>query len=124
SIKVNGTAFQVTENLSTTLRCLRDTKHPRILWVDAICFGQSNNAEKNSQVRMMGDIYRLASHVLVFLGEGDHYSDVLLDFQGNVTHRVSLIQAIIQTVYRPWFRRTWTIQKYWLASSEPKIYLG
>jgi hypothetical protein len=39
------------------------------VWVDAICIDQRNGVEKISQIRLMGDIYRRSSQVLVWLGD-------------------------------------------------------
>ena len=57
-----------------------DAKLPRYLWVDAVCINQSDEAEKSSQVAQMGDIYRNASKVIVWLGTcsaiaGNHFED-------------------------------------------------
>lgn len=41
---------------------------PMRLWVDAICINQEDISEKNSQVRMMSDIFASASEVLIWLG--------------------------------------------------------
>src|SRR6201999_2476979 len=38
------------------------------LWVDYLCINQPNVAEKNHQVALMGQIYREASRVIVWLG--------------------------------------------------------
>jgi hypothetical protein len=42
---------------------------PTPLWVDAICINQSGPVERIEQVRMMGEIYRHADEVLIWLGE-------------------------------------------------------
>ncbi|KAL8760735.1 MAG: hypothetical protein Q9184_003093 [Pyrenodesmia sp. 2 TL-2023] len=70
-IYVNRLPFQVTRNLDVALRYLRQRDEPRVLWIDAVCIDQSNLAEKTHQVGMMGNIYRNAARVLVWLGESD-----------------------------------------------------
>jgi hypothetical protein len=59
-----------------------------VLWVDAICINQSHNDERSQQVRLMKDIYRQASSVLIYLGiaaeetcpdSGISISDIWLD---------------------------------------------
>lgn len=60
--------------LSETLSAFFDTlKERRIqtLWIDALCIDQSNIAERNHQVGLMGEIYKKADHVLIWLGLGD-----------------------------------------------------
>ncbi|KAK3352890.1 heterokaryon incompatibility protein-domain-containing protein [Lasiosphaeria hispida] len=41
-------------------------KEPRYLWIDAVCINQEDSTEKETQIPLMGDIYRGASHVLAF----------------------------------------------------------
>jgi hypothetical protein len=53
----------ITENCDAALRQLRLPTTPRQLWVDAICIDQGNTKERNHQVGLMGDIFKLASTV-------------------------------------------------------------
>jgi Heterokaryon incompatibility protein (HET) len=77
NIIVNGSPFPVTINLARALRQLEDS--PLLLWVDAICINQRDVKERNSQVRMMGDIYRNASIVVSWLGpEADKSSEAMI----------------------------------------------
>ncbi|KAF2461212.1 heterokaryon incompatibility, partial [Lineolata rhizophorae] len=68
SIACEGKTIRVTANLLSALQHLRQPDVTRILWVDAVCINQGNIAERDAQVRMMGDIYRMAARVLVWLG--------------------------------------------------------
>lgn len=43
-------------------------------WIDAVCINQQNIPERNSQVRLMGDICRLARRTLVWLA---HHLDAM-----------------------------------------------
>ncbi|KAL8902917.1 MAG: hypothetical protein Q9207_004285 [Kuettlingeria erythrocarpa] len=70
-IYVDSLPFPVTRNLDVALRYLRKSEEHRVLWIDAICIDQENLAEKTHQVRMMRDIYKNATRVLVWLGESD-----------------------------------------------------
>jgi hypothetical protein len=67
-ISVDGKLYQVRENLSDALRNLRLKYEPRMLWIDALCINQDNMMERNHQVARMGDIYRNATSVIVWLG--------------------------------------------------------
>src|SRR3569833_2294898 len=67
-IKVNGIDFPVRENLGHALAALR-TAGERVFWIDAICIDQDNKQERNHQVKQMGDIYRRAAQVFVWLGQ-------------------------------------------------------
>jgi hypothetical protein len=68
TISVNGHPFEVTVNLELALRALREPQRPRVLWIDAICINQNDTDEKNIQIPLMGEIYRTASQVVVWLG--------------------------------------------------------
>ncbi|KAL6903965.1 heterokaryon incompatibility domain-containing protein [Trichoderma evansii] len=73
----NGEQFHVTQNLDSALRHLRDGEKERILWIDAICIDQNNTSERGHQVNLMKDIYRMASAVVIWLGEADADSDLV-----------------------------------------------
>lgn len=62
---------KVGRNLYDALERLRLPDKDRILWVDALCINQSDNKEKTQQVRIMGEIYKRARRVLIWLGSGD-----------------------------------------------------
>jgi len=70
SILLDNKVIVIRDNLWHALRHLRypttDRSH---IWIDAICIDQSNKAERAQQVSIMGDIYSLASEVLVWLGK-------------------------------------------------------
>jgi len=59
----------VTDNLFAALQRLRKLKISRMLWVDAICINQQDDAEKNIQVAMMREIYKRSFRTLIWLGE-------------------------------------------------------
>lgn len=39
------------------------------IWIDALCIDQSNDTERQNQIELMGDIYRAATKVHIWLGE-------------------------------------------------------
>jgi hypothetical protein len=61
--------YRVTKNLETALRRLRLEHMDRTIWVDAICINQADLSERSHQVAMMGDIYRKAGRVVIWLGD-------------------------------------------------------
>ena len=77
TVMLKDQPFQVTKNLEAALRNLRHrlihgTKsNDRVLWIDAICINQTDIQERNVQVRRMLDIYKSATRVVIWLGEGD-----------------------------------------------------
>jgi hypothetical protein len=52
------------------------------LWVNAICINQvdENSTEKEEQIKLMPDIYRIAKLVCVHLGRATEDSDVAIKF--------------------------------------------
>ncbi|CZR69432.1 uncharacterized protein PAC_19332 [Phialocephala subalpina] len=71
-IFVNEKSVQVTENLESALRILRDKLPMRLgvrLWADALCINQNDVKERSVQVQRMWDIYQNALEVVVWLGE-------------------------------------------------------
>ncbi|KUJ06566.1 HET-domain-containing protein, partial [Mollisia scopiformis] len=88
TIKVHGTAMHVTANLYSALQHLRLKDEDRILWIDAICIDQSNVHERRHQVQHMGEIYKGAEHVVVWLGEGDVATDLLMGTMKRLEERL------------------------------------
>jgi hypothetical protein len=70
-IQVQGEAFVVRINLWHFLTQMRKERDEGPFWIDAICINQSNDDERRQQVSMMGNIYRNASEVVVWLGPDD-----------------------------------------------------
>ncbi|KAK0627606.1 heterokaryon incompatibility protein-domain-containing protein [Immersiella caudata] len=69
-IECNGITVEVGANLYHALRRLRLERTSRLLWIDAICINQDDIQERSQQVAIMGDIFRNAYGVLVWLGLG------------------------------------------------------
>ena len=68
-IGINQSNFYVTPTLYRALYSLRDPQHPRTMWIDQICIDQDDKAEKSKPVERMGEIYKKARRVVVWLGE-------------------------------------------------------
>lgn len=67
-VLVNGHRMFIPENLDSGLRHLRQSNFFYTIWIDAFCINQSDLKERSSHVQLMGEIYSLASDVLVWLG--------------------------------------------------------
>lgn len=136
-IRKDGVLFRmpVSQNLFSALQCLRQKRRNRMLWVDAICIDQNDLKERSLQVRRMGDIYRMASRVCVWLGEADLDSNLAMDF---IQHNVLLKSveeicrdrdamygwaALANFMRRPWFSRRWVVQELSL-SNEARLHCG
>ena len=64
----HGKTLLVTENCKAIMRRFRRADKISYLWIDAICINQCIVEERNDQVAMMEDIYRLAEVVAIWLG--------------------------------------------------------
>lgn len=114
-IEVDGTCFNVTTNLYAALLQFRNHSMQRILWVDAICIDQGNQAEKERQIQFMANIYGQATRVLVWLGEAANDSDRVFKEICRVKGREDMTTlemqrlelAVLALLQRPWFQRIW-----------------
>ena len=69
TIVINGKLFRVRGNLYDFLVVARLRRMPgQWLWIDALCINQEDVAERNHQVQQMGQIYRNARMVIIWLG--------------------------------------------------------
>jgi tetratricopeptide (TPR) repeat protein len=64
----HGKKFLVTENVEGILRQFRQPEKMSYLWIDAISISQTSTEERDQQILIMEDIYRLADVVAVWLG--------------------------------------------------------
>lgn len=86
SLCVNGTEFKPTANLFDFLARYRKISYivPEWeladfpLWIDAVCINQEDIPERNSQVQMMGSIYRSATRTISWLGPDDDDSETAI----------------------------------------------
>ena len=134
-ITLDELSVGVTVNLKHALQHLRRPDRSRVTWVDAICINQDDNSERTHQVGQMGDIYKLCTGVVVWLGqetpdtsqaftsieamadETRHWDRTLktpLDPEHLSEQRSSSIKSVING---PWWHRAWTVQESILPSS-------
>lgn len=74
-INCNGSEIRITSSLHEALSQMRRKWLYIVVWADAICINQSDNAEKSQQVMRMGDIYSKASRLFIWLGNPVTASD-------------------------------------------------
>ncbi|CZT04382.1 uncharacterized protein RAG0_10869 [Rhynchosporium agropyri] len=145
TIQLNEINFEITPNLESALRHLRDEVEPRRLWVDALCINQADPVEKQVQVGLMSQIYPAAEQVLCWLGpeaddsdfvikrlqhladtpereESDLDSNVLSEAEQNDEER--LVRGLFLLKSRQWWSRLWTCQEYALTLKDPLIICG
>ncbi|CZR67070.1 uncharacterized protein PAC_16969 [Phialocephala subalpina] len=102
-VVINGVSMAVTTNLAAAFRSLwicwsKDEGNPVqelpvLIWVDAICINQQDVHERNSQVRLMRDIYRSTAKVVSWLGpEADGSTEVISIFRSIASERSQLAE--------------------------------
>ena len=146
----DGKLLPVTANLLQALRRIRHhwftlqdlvMKQRRgckrvLLWVDAISINQQDVHERSRIVRQMGDIYRSASVLLIYLGEFEEHEldrferlfskDVrVLSSKRVKDHELSTLrqQVLASLLASPWFKRRWVVQEFHLAPKESRYLL-
>ncbi|KAI0467786.1 HET-domain-containing protein [Xylaria cf. heliscus] len=120
-----NTRLEIPSNCYDAIRCIRDSFPPVTLWIDAICINQEDTMERNSQVKIMGEIYGAAVMTVVFLGDSTPGSQTLFEYlnkidewlvHGNNTQFYphptnSIINELEKLFNRAWFTRMWVIQE-------------
>jgi hypothetical protein len=79
TIYVEGKSMVIRPNLFAALKQLRLREKRLLLWVDAICIDQNNLDERNQQINLMEQIYRLNASVYMWLGEEADESDLAME---------------------------------------------
>jgi hypothetical protein len=88
------------------------------LWVDAICINQTNDAERNFQVRLMDQTYKDAVCVSVWLGLATLPEDIMQHLSTQMPiKRVEVdgfdwFDSIVDLSNRPYWSRVWVIQEF------------
>jgi hypothetical protein len=149
-----ATTLQIGRSLSTALRHLRCPDTTRMMWIDAVCINQADEAERSVQVKRMSYIYKLAYRVVVWLGSRRDSSDLALStlrylgdqveysrngfhvrhpeatesywfrFTYTLPYHEETWRALHELLKRSWFQRLWILQEVQLASFLTVIQCG
>lgn len=76
----DGTELSIKPNLASALNRFDQLGKHGYYWIDAVCINQQDLVERQNQVQMMGDIYYAADRVVVWLGEDDRDSQIIVVF--------------------------------------------
>lgn len=137
----DGKRLEVPLNLAHALIRFRHKTESCLLWADAVCINQNNITERGHQMQMMGDVFRKAERVLVWLGrDGEPSAKKMFDivnacFPLPPPHelRARIRQSMLQDreltqhwnrfFSNDWFERMWIVQEIGLPS-EATLYCG
>lgn len=145
-VSCNARCFRVHHNLYTALPYLaRRENHEQVttqpIWADAICINQADDEEKAVQIDLMGDIYKRARTVWVWLGVANHAHvehilsrlPIITEFGEDLARRKGFVlntiprpwelhqctsehlHALKCLLHNPWFLRLWVVQEVALA---------
>ncbi|KIW04984.1 hypothetical protein, variant [Verruconis gallopava] len=131
-ITLNRKRALVTENLWEALHNMRHPYEQRVFWVDSVSINQIDLHEKNTQVALMGFIYRRARRV--FVSVGSHTPPRWIQASDPVTWNTSWALENAQsygasTLYwlntitlEEYWRRCWIVQEVGLAQDIDVFY--
>lgn len=116
-IFIDDVEVSIRDNLYTALCNLRLDGDERRLWADAICIDQSNDKERQYQVRLMSYIYSRAQRVLVWLGQGAYPSIGWFrdESRSSAPDWKRESGSWLWIAKRSYWRRLWIIQEIGLA---------
>ena len=125
SIWIDGIPFPTTINLFSALRDLRHENRALLIWADAICINQIDDKEKLGQIAMMGKIYSMAEHTVIYLGPLEaKNTNELSSWASADFHESRLSSGLADLVLsQTWFRRVWVFQEL-VFSKDPRVQLG
>ncbi len=125
AIRVNGIGLCIMPNLLTALRSFHERKVDCYLWADAICINQRDEEEKQTQVGLMGEVFRLAERTVIWLGPASADSDSAMDLVANLeawdfqepkfSANMDKWLAITTLLRREWWTRLWVLQEAFLS---------
>lgn len=143
-LEISGHKVGITSTVDTILRSLRQPDRSINLWIDQICINQSDTADKEVQVKVMGLIYKRARNTIIWLGaepergaframQGLHEvsvgrdDDLLeeeLEYLRKPLNEDPIVFQTLEALFqRPWFQRTWVIQEA-VLSQHPYFMAG
>lgn len=147
---IDGSEVLISPNLEYIIRVLLSheegpaTVRGKAIWIDALCIDQGNLAEKEQQIPLMGQIYRQATRVLMWLGHakaGGHADWAMKcmkdsDFYHAASNRNDTrrsptpdeikLKLIMEEDLekRTYWTRVWIGQEMVLASNDPLVLCG
>ena len=139
-IMANGCDMSVMRPVHNFLQYRRQNTNGHLLWIDSLCIDQTDVADKESQIPLMGKIFSQASHVTVWLGDLENVDMVEALIQSissgshqpyqitesNVRYRgdQSVWRGLATLLSHSWFTRIWVAQEVILASQVYCIFGG
>jgi hypothetical protein len=121
--------IEISQNLETALRSLRQPYTDIRIWVDALSINQFDLEERAREVRRMSRIFHQAANVCIWLGPATAQVKLALDLIPEVLDFGRLEECVrdrskrqnwielAKLMSRPYFRRRWVVQEILLAKA-------
>jgi len=93
NLEPDKVTLPIRSNLHTALKHLRNQTTTRVLWIDAISINQSDVAERSEHVKHMGDIFKFARRVIVWLGVASDNSSLAMRVLGHMADQVEITKT-------------------------------
>jgi hypothetical protein len=138
-IVVDGHTVSITASLHGAFDAVRQKKEAVLVWADALCINQEDDAEKSLQVPLMATIYKAATSVVIWLGPEDDDSSMAMDFLRGIADRGENPESISRAIYsearrrdfdavvalyeREYWDRLWIVQEV-LNAQSVTVYCG
>ncbi|QDS76978.1 hypothetical protein FKW77_005668 [Venturia effusa] len=131
TIYIDDKLMEITANLESALRAIRDASRIVRIWADAVCINQNDKAEKAIQIGLFARIYSTAQHTIIYLGPSSAEGDVVLSLaplntNGIVSSENSSAQAEKakdEILKLAWFSRVLVFQEL-VLSKDPWVQIG
>lgn len=147
-ILVNGSEVLITSNVERIIRVLLSHEdglvslRGKAIWIDALCINQQDRTEKEHQIPLMGQIYRQATRVLMWLGEAEGNADWAMtrmkdpEFYAaaltlkerkrypttdEIKLQITMDRDLEQRMY---WTRVWIMQEVVLSTADPLVLCG
>ena len=104
TVLLGGQEVKVRTNLYSCLQMMRDEEDFDWIFIDALCINQDDEAERESQVALMGLLFRQAEEVIAWVGTTDysdqHTDQELLDMQHQAEPEMPYVNKILEPPVR------------------------
>lgn len=125
--------IDVTDNLYAFLSARLAMQDHTWIFIDALCINQKDIQERSRQVRMLGNIYRNAHNVTIWLGDRETDIGKLLALlktgrqegrkfynlrtMNDADQKLLIFQGLVKLVNHPYWTRLWIVPEVTLARS-------